>query len=682
MAFRRTVFGAAILLGAFLLFQVQPLLSRWILPWFGGGSAVWTTCLLFFQTLLFVGYAYAHAADRMPPRARTLVHLGLIAASLALLPVAPGDSWKPDGTANPTWPILKLLGASVGIPCLLLASTGPLVQAWAARCEPGRSPYRLYALSNAGSLAALLTYPFLVEPRWGLRTQSTIWAWTFAVYAGLSAAAVLSVRGRAPVPSAPAEADEKEGAGIRTLWVVLPAAASALLLATTNQLSQDIAVLPFLWVLPLTVYLISFILVFDHPEWYRPEIVAPVTGALAFASVGAYNARPSTPGTVGLAIAVHLSALLGVCLLCHGELARLKPAPRRLTGYYLAIAGGGALGGLLVSLIAPLMFSTFFEWKLGIGLAYAGACGATGWIHRGFFRAHLNVAAVGVVLASVGLAFVVALLSSYGQRLESSRNFYGAVTVHATSVQQAGEAEARDMVNGRVIHGRQYLDEQRRRLPTTYYVAGSGVGRAIARFRSRPDLRVGVVGLGTGTLAAYIVEPSQSIRFYEINPDVPRLARRWFTYLEACPGKTEIAMGDARLSLERESPQGFHVLALDAFSGDAVPTHLLTVEAMQIYLRHVREDGIVAVHVSNHYLRLGPVARGAAHRCGLRTVRVDTGVDSSPLAFPSSWMLCARNEETLREIRSAAAEDQDGEDVAWTDDASDLFSILRPRSTP
>jgi hypothetical protein len=674
MPSRRWIYGATILLGAFLLFQVQPLLSRWILPWFGGGTAVWTTCMLFFQSVLFAGYAYAHVSERTPASARTLVHLALLGASLLVLPLSPEEAWKPEAGGNPTWPILKLLGMTVGLPCLLLSSTGPLVQAWAARSAPGHSPYRLYALSNIGSLTALLSYPFLVEPHAGLRAQARIWTWAFALYSALAAAGVLLDR-RSP-PAGPAGEDEEEpGPGLRSVWVLLPAAASALLLATTNQLGQDIAVLPFLWVLPLAVYLISFIIVFDRPAWYRPELVAPATVLFTFGAAVAYYARPISALALSMAIAIHLGALLGLCLLCHGELARLKPRPGRLTGYYLAIAAGGAAGGLLVSLVAPQVFSTFFEWKLGMGLSYAAAWFASAWIYRGYFRAHPNIAAILVVVAGLGFAFQVALLSTYRHLLESSRTFYGAVAVEEN-------AEARDMTNGRVLHGRQYTDPKRRRLPNTYYVDGSGVGLALGRFRGRPDLRIGVVGLGVGTLATYVVQPTQSIRFYEINPEVPRIAKQWFTYLGDCPGRVEIALGDARLSLEREPPQGFHVLALDAFSGHTVPTHLLTVEAMKIWLGHLRADGILAVHVSNQYLRLGPVVRGAAHHCGLKTLRVDKEEDTKGSGLASSWMLCARTDETLGDLGLHAAPDGGGADVVWTDDESDLFSILRPRSRP
>jgi hypothetical protein len=669
-----------VLLGAFLLFQVQPLLSKWILPWFGGGPAVWTTCLLFFQSALFAGYAYAHLSERyLPAPARLAVHLGLIAAAAWLLPVAPGGRWKPEDPGNPTWPILVLLGANVGLPYLLLSSTGPLVQSWFSRAYPGRSPYRLYALSNLGSLAALLTYPFLVEPRFGLRTQSAFWMWTFAAFAALYALGALASWRAALIPATPDEADEPAPPfRHRALWIVLPAFASAMLMATTNQLSQDVAVIPFLWVLPLAVYLASFIIAFDHPRWYQPQGIAPAAAALAFGSATTYFLHPTSAIGLALGIGAMLGALFCVCLLCHGEAAGLKPSPRRLTGYYLALSGGGALGGLFVSLVAPLLFSTFLEWKLGVGILYfAGAAGAA-WFHRGFLRAHLNIAALLLVCAGTGFAFMVAFFWSYTPRLETARNFYGVVAVDVASRGGTPEWDAREMANGRVLHGRQYLDERHRREPTSYYLESSGIGRTMKFFNSRESLRVGVVGLGSGTIAAYSALPSQSFRFYEINPEVERLSRKYFTNLQDCRGRVEVVLGDARMSLERERPQGFHVLALDAFSGHSVPTHLLTVEAMRIYLGHLAPDGVIAAHVSNRFLDLGPVVRGAARRCGLGTLRIDYVATEKDRGVTNTWILCTRSEAALRELGRHAAKEDGRAEVVWTDDASDLFSILRP----
>lgn len=641
-----------ILLGAFLLFQIQPLLSKRILPWFGGGPEVWTACALFFQVMLFAGYLYAHLVERLPR-----AHLALIGAALLFLPVAPGDRWKP---AEPgTGAVLLILAANVGVPFLLLSSTGPLVQAWCARAHPDRSPYRLFAFSNAGSLVALLSYPILVEPRIGLRMQSTAWSWGFALFAALLAG--VSVRAPAAEPAPVGRP--------RWPWVALPAFASAMLLATTNQLSQDVAVLPFLWILPLAAYLASFVVAFDHPRWFRPGAIAPATAALAFVAALMYYLHPRSPAGIALGIGSTVGALFGVCLLCHGATAAMKPEPRELTGYYLAIAGGGAVGGLLVGLLAPRLFSTLFEWKLGLGISTAGALAAAGWGARGFLRAHVNLAALLLVAASLGVAIQAALLASYADRLESVRNFHGVVAVDRTS-------NTRDLVHGRVLHGRQYVEERHRGTPMAYYVPGSGAGRVLEFYRARPEMKVGVVGLGVGTLAAYADYASQTVRFYEINPAVEELARRHFTYLKDCKGRVEVVVGDARLSLDREPPQGFHVLALDAFSAHSIPTHLLTAEAMAIYARHLAPDGAIAFHISNQFLELEPVVRGAAGRCGLASVRIDYKAAENEPGVSSSWMVCTANEGLLRGLGGTSA---GRPERLWTDDASDLFSILKRR---
>jgi hypothetical protein len=665
------VHAVTVFLSAFLLFQVQPLLSKWILPWYGGGPAIWTTCLVFFQTALFAGYAYAHLSRRYLPRSlRLLLHLALAAAAL-FVPLAP---LPPAGLDPPALSILRLLAVHVGLPFFLLSTTGPLVQAWSARAFPERSPYRLYALSNIGSLAALLTYPFLVEPRWGLRAQSTFWTWALRVFVVLTSAGALGAwrRDGAPAPAAPEE-EPAPGPGRRALWVLLPAFASGMLVASTNQLCQDVAVLPFLWVLPLAAYLGSFILTFDHPRWYQPAWIAPLAVAAAFAAAITDRLSAITPAMTVLRVAVLLVSMAAVCMLCHGELSRLKPGPRFLTSYYLAMSGGGALGGAFVSLVAPQIWSSFFEWKLGIGAAYLAAWGLLFRIQRARLRAHLNIAALLVVLAFLGFAFLAASFDS-GPRLDVARNFYGVVRVVSRG---EGDDAVRDFIHGRILHGREYLRGPHHGRPTAYYVERSGVGRAIAFFRSRPDLRVGVVGLGVGTIAAYAEAPSQSFRFYEINPEVVRMARTQFRTLEECAGKVEVVPGDARLSMEREAPQRYHVLALDAFSGDTIPTHLLTAEAMTVYTRHLEPDGVLAVHISNHYLDLAPVVRGMAERAGMKTAVLEYDQDETGAKQISRWMLCSRHEAALGEAGARAPDD--AREILWTDDASDLFSIFKLR---
>ncbi len=663
--------AVTVFLSAFLLFQVQPLVSKWILPWYGGGPAIWTTCLVFFQTALFAGYAYAHLSERYLPRApRLALHLLLLgAASMGSIAPVP-----PASLEQPTASILRLLAVHIGLPFFLLSTTGPLVQAWSARAFPERSPYRLYALSNVGSLAALLTYPFLVEPRWGLRAQSAFWTWSFRGFALLCAAGALAAwrRGAAPV-TATSDDEPAPSAGRKALWILLPAFASAMLMASTNQLCQDVAVIPFLWVLPLAAYLVTFILTFDHPRWYRPAWIAPLAAAFTFAAAVTDRVGAITPTVTILRIAVLLLSLFFVCLLCHGELARLKPAPRFLTSYYLAISGGGALGGAFVSLAAPRLFDSFFEWKLGIGISYVAAWGLLFWIQRERLRANLNLGAVLAVVAVIGFAFLVSFFGA-APRIDIARNFYGVVRVVARG---EGDDAVRDFVHGRILHGREYVRGPHHGQPTTYYVESSGVGRAIAGFRSRPDLRVGVVGLGVGTIAAYGESVSQSFRFYEINPEVVRLARTQFRTLAECPGKVDVVLGDARLSMEREAPQRYHVLALDAFSGDTIPTHLLTAEAMAVYRKHLEPDGVLVVHISNHYLDLAPVVRGMARAAGLTTATVEHRLDETGASQSSRWMLCSRREAALRE---AGAPLEEGlREIRWTDDASDLFSILKLR---
>ena len=663
--------AVTVFLSAFLLFQVQPLLCKWILPWYGGGPAIWTTGLVFFQSLLFAGYAYAHASERYFPRSlRLALHLVLVGAA-SLLSIAPEP---PAGLDHPTASILEVLAVHVGIPFFVLSTTGPLVLSWSARAFPERSPYRLYALSNAGSLAALITYPFLVEPHWGLRAQSWFWSWSFRAFAVLYAAGAVGAWRRGAAPPVPAPGAEPAASGGRkALWILLPAFASAMLVASTNQLCQDIAVIPFLWVLPLAAYLVSFILTFDHPRWYRPALIAPLVIGLSFAAAATDRSGTITPAMTVLRVGVLVGSLFAVCLLSHGELARLRPAPCFLTSYYLAIAGGGALGGALVSLVAPRVFSTFFEWKLGIAIAYVAAWGVLGWIRRNSLREHLNVGAALLLAALVGFMFLLAFFGS-GAPLEIARNFYGVVSVVSRG---EGDLAVRDFVHGRILHGREYLRGPHHGRPTTYYVEASGVGRAIAPFRTRPDLRVGVVGLGVGTIATYAVSASQSFRFYEINPEVVRMARTHFSALRDCAGKADVVLGDARLSLEREAPQRYHVLALDAFSGDTIPTHLLTREAMAVYLRHLEPDGVLVVHITNHYLDLAPVVRGMARQAGMKTAAIEQRPDELGSSQSSRWMLCTRNEAVLGE--AGAPDGDDMREILWTDDASDLFSILKFR---
>jgi len=682
-------FALTIFTSAFLLFQIEPLVSKVILPWFGGSPAVWTTCLLFFQTLLFLGYAYAHVSTRLcTRRQQAVLHLALVVLALVLMPVAPEAHAKPTGHVHPTLGVLALLTETVGLPYFLLSSTGPLVQGWFGQAFPKRAPYRLYALSNVGSLLALVSYPFVFEPAFTLPVQSRLWSWAFVAYALLLAVTTWS-RLRPPVDGAVSErarsipvASPTPRFGQRALWVGLPAFASVLLLATTNHVCADVAVIPFLWVAPLALYLLTFIVAFDGPRWYSRRGFA-VAGLVLSLSVGCIDPLSDLLDGAGFALgfreylALDLSFLFVACMLCHGELVRLKPSADRLTEFYLLVAFGGALGGLCVSSLCPLIFTTFFEWTLGLLVAFALALAVLAVSVAGDrLRTPLRKALLGVPLA-LGLGAIGYYQIDDDPPLEAARNFYG--TIGAYDVDAADPAQHhRSLTHGIVVHGRQFVAPAKQDLPLAYYSEESGVGQAVRFFASAPDLSIGAVGLGVGTLARY-VHAGQRLQFYEINPAVVRLAEKYFTYLERCGRACEMVMGDARLSLERQEPQHFHVLVLDAFSGDAVPTHLLTREAFDVYARHLRPDGVIAVNITNRQLDLAPVLAGLAAHFDLKTVRIATEPSHARLLFRADWLLLTKNERLLQAIPPAPPRDlpPPKPPVLWTDSYSNLFQLLK-----
>lgn len=674
------LYGLCSFLGAFLLFQVQPLLSGWILPWFGGGAAVWTACLLFFQAALFGGYVYAHVLDRhLPAWPRFVVHLALMIAALALLPIIPREHWKPTDTASPIGRILLLLAASIGAPYFLLSSTAPLVQSWYGRLYPDRSPYRLYALSNAGSLLALLSYPLLFEPFFGQRTLAVFWMSLFGAYVALFAlCSWLVVPVRTAVAALPAEAAAPVPIGLRALWILLPAFASAMLLASTNQMCEDVIVLPLFWVLPLAVYLLSFILAFDRPGAYKPRVCALATAVLVFGATAFH--RWGTNDSIFSLIQVLsiVAATFGLSMLCHGELARLKPAPAHLTSYYLSMSAGGALGGVFVNLAAPRIFTTLLEWKVGIAIAYVLAWGLFAWHDRRNLRLRKPIAAVLFGVAATGVGFIGWFFTGERLPLESSRNFYGVITVEESVWKRPSElVVVNEMFNGRILHGRQYVVKEKRRTPTSYYGEKSGIGRTVALFEADDDLRIGVVGLGVGTMAAYGKKPTQTVRFYEINPEAERLARKHFSFLVDCPSQVEVVLGDARLSLEREPGRGYHLLALDAFSGVTIPSHLLTVEAMEIYLRHLAPDGVIALHVSNPYVDLTPVVRGLARRFNLHLAAIGHEPERDDVVEASTWLLLTPSAPVYARLRTVATPETGTRELLWTDDRHDLVRLLK-----
>jgi hypothetical protein len=666
-------------LGAFLLFQVQPLLAKRILPWFGGSAAVWTACMLFFQVMLLIGYGYAHVLQKLPPRRQALVHGLLLLGSLLLMPLSPSATWKPTEPGDPTLRILGLLAATVGLPYLLLSATSPLVQAWVSRERPGWQPWRLFALSNTGSLLALLSYPVLIEPFQALPTQA--WAWTLTFGAYVACAVAMAWRARvlpADAAQGPMEDSPAPGLGLRTFWVALAFVPSLLLLAITSHLSTNVAPIPFLWVLPLCLYLLSFILTFEHPRWYVRTAWLGLLGPVLLA-MGLMLSRQFTHAKVAVQVPIFCGGLLVVCMAGHGELARLRPHPRHLTGFYLCLSIGGALGGVFAGLIAPRIFTGLVELPLGLGicgilafLAWArDSREESVWVRRGLMLM-LALAAGGVFAMTTRYRREAAQES-----LVQARNFYGALRVKEEG---EGDDHMRLLLHGTINHGGQFLKPELVREPATYYGRSSGVGRALGDLQAKGPVKAGIIGLGSGGLLTY-VRPGDAFRVYEINPLVETMARTWFQSLPQAPAPVAVVMGDARLMLEREPVQAYDLLAVDAFSSDSIPVHLLTREAFEAYRRHLKPSGVLAVHISNRYLDLKPVLVAEASAGGWHAVLVDDNAEDEPEGvYSSDWVLLSRDPAALQgpKVKALASPLASPRTVRrWTDDFSNLYRILK-----
>ncbi|MBL8393392.1 MAG: fused MFS/spermidine synthase [Candidatus Accumulibacter sp.] len=666
-------FAITVFLSAFLLFQVQPIVAKMILPWFGGSSSVWSTCLVFFQAELLLGYLYVHLLHEwLSPRRQNIVHGALLLLSLATLPVVANPAWKDAAFAHPTWNVLVVLASAVGMPYLLLSTTGPLMQAWYARSFNSMMPYRLYALSNLASMIALLSYPVLVEPFFVVVEQA--WAWSLAyvlfVVACLASArqswkGVASEIERTPQSSEPVARPPLSEC---LLWIGLAMTASILLLALTRHLTQDVAPVPFLWVLPLSIYLLSFILCFDAPRYYyRPAFLL----ALPLACLALDRVLDGGGIPVPLLVGVISLSLFVFCMVCHGELVRRRPPVRHLTLFYLMLSIGGALGGSFVGLLAPAVFNAYFELPIGLFLC-ALLVIIVLWCE---VKTHwrwlllLGLALYGWRLTGLSIDYV----ENYRRVL---RNFYGQLRVADANEGTLGTR--RMIVHGRINHGEQFIAPAYSRRPTAYYCEQSGIGQALLGLRDRPALKLGVLGLGAGTLSTY-GRPGDEMRMYEINEQVLDLARNDFSYLAESRAHIVPVLGDGRLMLEREPVQNFDLLAIDAFSGDSIPTHLLTLEAMQAYLRHLKSDGILAVHITNRYLDLQPVIAAAAHQLGLRVLAVELDPDDD-FCRHSVWALIAPAERVARlqqQIPQARVLTPRPGFAAWTDGFSNLLGILK-----
>ncbi|MEW4489511.1 fused MFS/spermidine synthase [Thalassoglobus sp. JC818] len=688
------LFAVSVFVSAFLLFQVQPLISKAILPWFGGTPNVWTTCLLFFQTVLFGGYVYAHLlTDRLRPKWQAVVHIVLLTSAVILIQIVPNDSWKPVGGDSPVLRILGVLLVTVGLPYFVLSTTGPLLQAWFGRTFPGRSPYRLYALSNFGSLLALLSYPFVFEPVIGMGQQAALWTIAFmglAVLCGLCA--ITSASAQFPVnddEKSPAEPNTSEGesgtdevvASRWWQWFGLSMIASVMLLATTNQVCQDVAVIPFLWVVPLSLYLLTFILCFESENWYS-RLWYGLGGAFCVAMVTYLMTFPAALSFASQ-IFVYFAGLFAVCMVCHGELARLKPEPKRLTAFYLTMAAGGACGGLFVGVLAPMIFPLYLEMHFGLVICCVLTMAV--YFHENSRREEGDQMPVwghlGGFVVIIGVAIILQSQASAVIRdaVEIERNFYGVLRIEDAYDVDAS-AETLNLRHGRILHGVQFKDPQKRMIPTTYYGENSGVGRTMnALHEHREQLKIGVVGLGVGTLSTYGQE-GDLFRYYEINDAVVRIAQDKFSFLSQTPSQSEMIIGDARLMLEQEPDQKYDLLVLDAFSGDSVPTHLLTKEAAAVYRRHLAPNGVLAIHISNLHFDLKPVAAAIAEEVGLDFRIARGGFQDETAEVPNLWLIASDDsailsDPNLMELVKPSPEER----VLWTDDFSNLFTVLHKK---
>ncbi|MGB6944980.1 MAG: fused MFS/spermidine synthase [Bryobacteraceae bacterium] len=679
-------YACTIFLSAFLLFAVQPMIGKIILPWFGGSAAVWSTCLLFFQAALLAGYFYADRSTRLlKPRRQATLHIVLMACSLALLPVLPSPTWKPSHPGDPSLRILLLLTATIGLPYLLLSTTSPLLQAWYVAAKPGAIPYRLFALSNFGSLLALLSYPIFVEPALTTHEQAFGWSGIYVAFVVICAAVAWRAMRAAPllVREAATEATSAPSPSwtIRIVWTALAACASTLLLAISNHLSQNVAPIPFLWVLPLAAYLLSFILCFERDKVYNRAVFLPL---LVVALDGSAYAIYANEGNSNIAwvIPLFVATLFICCMVCHGELARLKPDPRHLTSFYMMISLGGTLGGVFVAIIAPHVFHTYFELPLSM-VACSALAAIVLWISPHKWQGEIGVAPVRIAM----LAFTVGLAIHLGyekhlsdQRFRLSvRNFYGVLRVRDIPEDEQNTA-VRRLIHGTINHGTQLLDASLRDEPTSYYGPYSGMGRALGYLQKRGPVRVGVIGLGAGVTASFC-RPGDVFRFYEINPLALSIASTWFTFLHDCKADHQVLLGDARLTLEAQPSQQFDLMAIDAFTSDAIPVHLLTREAFALYFRHLKPAGVLAVHVSNRYLDLVPVVARNAHDFGKAVVDVDDEDEEEDYFISSDWVLVTGDGAIFSDAAFKSSSVQPARMRPnlrpWTDDYSNLFQILK-----
>lgn len=677
MILSRTV----IFVSAFLLFLLQPIISKFILPWFGGAPSVWTSCLLFFQFVLLLGYLYAYLlSTRCKPKYQCTIHLVLVLFAVATIAIIPDESWKPHSDRDPNWYIILLLLSTVGLPFFVLTTTSPLIQYWWSLRFPGRSPYPLFSLSNLASLLALIFFPFIIEPKLNSRTQATLWGFGFVIFSILMVFTLLKNLRNVTV-SSNSELDlnlrpSKLNIPAQIMWLLLSTTGTILLLAITNHITQDVAVIPLLWILPLIVYLISFVLCF-HPTFkYNRRAYIFLT---AVALIGLLTGQSSFKFPSHFEIALNLILLFSCCMFCHGELHSTKPDEANLTRYYLIISIGGALGSLFVAVIAPMIFTQYLEYPLGLELAILlTICSMALKDNWRFFDKDRPCQFL-MMICSLALTTILITigLSDDPNDLIRIRNFFGVIKIK--ELDRTNVNHRIQMDHGTTVHGFQFMSPGKRSFKTAYYGTTSGVGIVLSSFKSTQMRRVGLIGLGVGTLASYGNE-GDKFKYYEINPAVVATAKAHFSYLADSNADVEIILGDARLSLEREVSNSFDIITLDAFSSDAIPVHLMTLEAFKLYLHHIAHDGIIVIHISNNHLDLAPVISAISANLGLMGVMVRDAGNAQFGSFLSTYIILARDGAAIKNLpfkqASISSLPISHNDYLWRDDYNNLFSIL------
>jgi len=687
------LFTYTIFISALLLFQIQPMIAKYILPWYGGSAAVWSTCMLFFQSGLLIGYGYAHLITKyLSNKNQVRVHLTLLLLSLISIPITPHQWISPESIEAPTFGILALLGLSVGFPYIMVSTTGPLLQYWFSLFEKKKSPYRLYALSNLGSLIGLFTYPLIVEPYFELKTQTWIWSVGYLLFITLCGMIVFRLWKFKPVNEIKLQekAEKKSSLFVKVLWLLLAFMGTSTLLSMTNKLTQDIVVVPFLWIIPLSLYLISFIIAFDNPKWYNRKIFLP-----AFLIVLAIILKKQIDFSLNdkemsieATIFLYCIGVFIICMVLHGELARLKPGKSLLTFYYFMISIGGVLGGVFINLIVPEIFKGYWENYVSfIGTVFliAIVLYRDKEVIKNGFRRILLVSATAIIFLTVVFSLNKEYRSFNDNVIASTRNFYGVLKV--LEADKGTFNWQRLIFHGDIMHGMQFMDTSFKGMPVAYYGQKSGMGLALSLFPTRskanyPGMKVGMIGLGAGSISVYGTD-RDLYKFYEINPLVYTLAKDYFTYLDNFKGKLEVKYGDGRIILAKELSENvnnnFDVLAVDAFSGDAIPTHLLTTEAGKLYMQHLNKNGILAFNITNKYLNLLPVLAGLAESLNKPMYYFFQEADGSSLVS-AMWVLITENTEFINNpVVKEQIQSMDYstvQKVKWTDNYSSILPLF------